>query len=62
VGAKTGYLLERIEEAPTAQPLKDYVRARARDTTVLEPSAQGEGASRNRDWKLIVNVEVEAET
>lgn len=58
---RLGYLLERIEEAPRAQPLKDYVRARARDLTILQPSEQSDGAPRNRDWKLIVNVEVEAE-
>lgn len=59
---RLGYLLERIEEALTAQPLKDYVRARARDMTFLKPSAPDDGAPRNRDWKLIVNAEVEAET
>lgn len=59
---RLGYLLERIEEAPKAQPLKAYVRARARDMTVLQPSAQHGGSVRNRDWKLIVNAEVEAET
>lgn len=59
---RLGYLLERIEVAPIAQPLKVYVRARARDMALLEPSAQDNGAQRNRDWKLIVNAEVEAET
>lgn len=59
---RLGYLLECIEEAPRAKPLKDYVRARARDMTVLVPSAQDDGGTRNRDWKLVVNTEVEAET
>lgn len=60
---RLGYILERIEEAPRARLLKDYVCAHVRDMTVLQPSAQhGGGASRNRDWKLIVNAEVEAET
>lgn len=59
---RLGYLLERIQEAPRAQPLNDYVRARARDLTLLQPSAPDDGATRNRNWKLIVNAEVETET
>ena len=59
---RLGYVLEHIDEAPKANLLKDYVRARARDVTVLQPSARTEGHPRNRDWKLIVNADVEAET
>lgn len=59
---RLGYLLEHIDEAAKAQPLKDYVGARARDITALQPSAREEGLPRNRDWKLIVNAKVEAET
>ena len=59
---RLGYLLEHIEEKPRAQLLKNYVRERARDMTVLQPSVQLNGAPRNRDWKLIINARVEAET
>jgi predicted transcriptional regulator of viral defense system len=59
---RLGYLLERIGEAPRAKPLKEYVRAQARAATLLQPSAAGDAHPRDRDWKLIVNAEVEPET
>lgn len=64
---RLGYLLERIDEAPRAQALKQYVRARARDAVALLPSAllpaaREDNYPRDRDWKLIVNAQVEAET
>ncbi|HEY2446489.1 MAG TPA: type IV toxin-antitoxin system AbiEi family antitoxin [Rhizomicrobium sp.] len=59
---RLGYLLEHIGEAPRAKRLKDYVRARAHESAVLEPSARTGDYPRDRDWKLIVNANVEAET
>jgi predicted transcriptional regulator of viral defense system len=59
---RLGYLLELIGEAPKAEPLKEYVRKRAREVVPLLPSAPIDGKSRDRNWKLIVNAEVEAET
>jgi predicted transcriptional regulator of viral defense system len=59
---RLGYLLERIGEAPRAKLLKDYVRARAHESAELEPSARTGNYPRDRDWKLIVNADVEAET
>lgn len=60
---RLGYLLELIDEAPRTEVLKKYVRAHARDATLLQPSAQkGDPYPRNQDWKLLVNVEVEPET
>jgi predicted transcriptional regulator of viral defense system len=59
---RLGYLLERIEEAPRARLLKDYVRAHVRESAALQPSAHAEEYPRDRDWKLIVNADVEAET
>lgn len=59
---RLGYLLERIGEAPRAERLKEYVRAKARDTVSLLPSADRSDHPRNRDWKLIVNADVESET
>lgn len=59
---RLGYLLERIGEAPRARALKEHVKKHARETVPLLPSARTEEQSRDRDWKLIINAEVEAET
>jgi hypothetical protein len=58
---RLGYLLEHIDHAPTAQPLKAplkaFVRAHARDMTLLQPSTRDDAYPRNAEWKLIVNAE-----
>ena len=59
---RLGYLLVRIGEAPKANLLKDYVRKHARESTALVPSAPIADRPRDRDWKLIVNADIEAET
>jgi predicted transcriptional regulator of viral defense system len=59
---RLGYLLEHIGEGPKAQLLKGYVQKHAHESAVLLPSAPVAGRSRDRDWKLIVNTDVEAET
>ena len=60
---RLGYLLVHIDEAPRAQALKEYVRAHARDATVLQTPAHKEDPyPRSPDWKLILNADVEAET
>lgn len=59
---RLGYLLERIGEAPRARALKDHVKQRAREAVPLLPSAHVEDHPRDRDWRLIVNAQVEAET
>lgn len=59
---RLGYLLGRIDEASRAVALKEYVRVRAPDAVALLPSARADDYPRDRDWKLIVNAEVEAET
>jgi predicted transcriptional regulator of viral defense system len=59
---RLGYLLERIDEAPRARLLKDYVRAHVRDSAALLPSAHADNHKRDRDWRLIVNADVDAET
>lgn len=58
---RLGYLLELIDEAPRAQLLKEFVRAHAREIVALQPSVSHDG-SRDRDWKLIVNADIEADT
>jgi predicted transcriptional regulator of viral defense system len=59
---RLGYLLERLGEAPRAKLLKDYVRKHARESTALVPSEPIADRQRDRDWKVIVNSDVEAET
>lgn len=59
---RLGYLLERIGEVPKAKLLKDYVRKHARESTALVPSEPIAARPRDRDWKLIVNADIEAET
>lgn len=59
---RLGYLIERIDESPSSMILKDYVRAHVRDITTLQPSTQKDGCPRDRDWKLIINTQVETET
>jgi len=58
---RLGYLLERVGEASKAGPLKEYVRRHAREATALQSSAPTENHPRDRDWKLIVNADIEAE-
>jgi predicted transcriptional regulator of viral defense system len=59
---RLGYLLERIGETRKTELLKDYVRTHVREATVLQASIAGDDHPRDRDWKLIVNAQVEAET
>jgi len=62
---RLGYLLKRIDEAPRAQALKQYVHARdavALMSSALLPAACEASYPRDRDWKLIVSAQAEAET
>ncbi|MEX0735310.1 MAG: type IV toxin-antitoxin system AbiEi family antitoxin [Steroidobacteraceae bacterium] len=58
---RLGYLLERVGTSDKSEPLKAFVRARATEFTLLLPKAPRNNAVRNRDWKLIVNVEVDVD-
>ena len=58
---RLGYLLVNADAVDRAEPLKAYVQQRARQTSVLLPSAPHTGAPRDDDWKLIVNADVEPE-
>ena len=42
-------------------PLKDYVRQQAKQSTALLPKAPHKHSRRNKGWKLLVNVKVEAD-
>lgn len=58
---RLGYLLELVEAGTQAQALNDYVRANARQATLLLPSAAHQSSKRNEGWKLDINADVEAE-
>lgn len=58
---RLGYLLERLGFNATTAALKDYVREHAKQSTLLLPRAPRRRSRRNKDWKLLINVTVEAE-
>lgn len=61
---RLGYLLDRAEAPGRAidlGALKEYVRARARESTPLLPGKPHEKSVRNADWKLWINADVEPE-
>lgn len=58
---RLGYLLEIMHAHNVAGPLKDYVRAHAKEYTTLVPGRWLGDGDRIRDWKLVVNASVEAE-
>lgn len=58
---RLGYLLERAGAAEKAAALKSRVKSAARQTVPLLLGAPTGGASRNPDWKLAINADVEAE-
>ena len=59
---RLGYLLELVGAGARAESLKAYVRKSAKDTTPLLPGAPHTKAKQQKDWRLFVNAEVEAET
>jgi predicted transcriptional regulator of viral defense system len=58
---RLGYLLEKFGGADRIGPLRSYVKEHAAQTAILVPQAPRADAVRDEDWKLAVNVEVEAE-
>lgn len=58
---RLGHLLEHVGAGETAAALKDHVRETARQTVPLLPGAPHRDRPRDRDWKVIVNADVEAE-
>lgn len=56
---RLGYLLERVGASEKTPALKAYVRRHTHESTLLLPNAARGQASRNEDWKLFVNTEVE---
>lgn len=58
---RLGYLLELVGKEALAQSIQPYVSATADSYTPLRRAAKIGGGKRNARWKLIVNVEVEAD-
>lgn len=57
---RLGYLLSLGEGAPVTLPLQNYVQNKAREYVPLALYGDKEGA-RSREWKLIINEDVEPE-
>ena len=58
---RLGYLLEVLECGEQAAALRAYVSQSARDTVALVPGAARDNARVDRNWKLVINTEVEPE-
>lgn len=58
---RLGYLLELADAGEKADALRRYVKETARETVPLLPGVSGDGAVRNRNWKLLINANVEIE-
>ena len=58
---RLGYLLEHIGIEDKTGPLKAYVRKKARQSAPLLPTVPHEQSRRDKDWKLYINANVEAE-
>lgn len=58
---RLGYLLEHIGASESATALKSYVKHHARQSVPLLPGGPKDKSLRNRDWKIMVNADVEAE-
>ena len=58
---RLGYLLDHLGFAAKTPALREYVRAHAKQSTVLLTKAPPKSSRRNRGWKLCVNADVEAE-
>ena len=58
---RLGYLLEHVGFDNKTAPLKAYVRKHANQSVALLRAAPHEPSRRDKDWKLYVNADVEAE-
>ena len=58
---RLGYLMDHVGGREKTPALRLYVKNTTRDAVPLLPGAPKETASRNTDWKLLINVNVEAE-
>jgi hypothetical protein len=56
---RLGYLLERVDAAEKAAPLKAWVQAHAHKSAVLLAGAKSNSETRDKGWKIVVNASVE---
>ncbi len=54
---RLGYLLEHFDFVAKVSALKEYVRAHAKQSTVLLPKTGQKRSHRNKGWKLYVNAQ-----
>jgi predicted transcriptional regulator of viral defense system len=59
---RLGYLLELVDAADKASPLKQLLHSAEASTVPLLPSSPTDGSMRNRDWHLMINTTIEPET
>jgi predicted transcriptional regulator of viral defense system len=58
---RLGYLLVRVGAGNHADALKSYVQQHVRQTAALLPAARHDAATRDEEWKLFINADVEPE-
>ena len=56
---RLGYVLERVDAAEKAAPLKAWVQAHAHKSAVLLAGAKSSSGARDKGWKIVVNASVE---
>ena len=57
---RLGFLLERVEQAPKAQPLADWLKSAPIRTIRLRTGSGRQSGSKSARWKVIANEDVEA--
>jgi len=61
IAQRLGYLLEQVGSEDKAHSLKIYVHQHARQNVALLPMIPYQPSTLNKDWKLYINADVEAE-
>jgi predicted transcriptional regulator of viral defense system len=56
---RLGYLLERVDAAEKAAPLKAWVQAHVHKSAVLLAGTKSSSGARDKGWKIVVNASVE---
>ncbi len=56
---RLGYVLERVDAAEKAAPLKAWVQVHAHKSAVLTAGAEASSGVRDKGWRLVVNASVE---
>ena len=56
---RLGYMLEIADAARITEALRKYVKVNARENTKLAPGTSAAEEKRNKDWKLVINADVD---